>query len=89
MRLSEKDTQNTERNPKTSPHTPRSYQKEYYSYQKPVPTPPRSHEHHTNTPTGFTRKTQYITLRQTRIPCQRHAEKRMGPEGFEPTTPRL
>jgi len=29
MRLSENNTQNTERNPKTSPHTPRSYQKEH------------------------------------------------------------
>jgi hypothetical protein len=37
MRLSENNTQNTERNPKTAPHTPRSYQKEHLFIPKTRP----------------------------------------------------
>jgi hypothetical protein len=39
MRLSENNTQNTERNPKTAPHPPRSYQKEYVFIPKTRPNP--------------------------------------------------
>ena len=40
MRLSEKDTQNTGRNPKTAPYTSRSYQKEHLFIPKTRPNAP-------------------------------------------------
>ncbi len=37
MRLSGNNTQNTERNPETAPHSPRSYQKEHLFIPKIYP----------------------------------------------------